>query len=283
MLEGYTGDKSFIKEALKLNTPRDYKRAWDMMTGVRLGILPATIGAASLQEQKTGGWLDGYQKGGNNLSESTFVRKPIVNIKQPNRQPTADDLAWYSMIGAQERQPDVLQEKQAQGKGSKAWDIMMNPFTAAGHMYQHGSIPDNFTQGPTSALDIAPSFVNPLFAAEMIYNTGKAAVNPQTYKDIAKTAQGLGMKAMGKEGPEGWQEAGLNTLGMGIDAAFALPGVKMAKGLKKNIGKSINKSINKTAKGIKKGVSENMRNYPRPAITPTNFKTGGWLDKYNNF
>ena len=477
MLEGYTGDKSFIKEALKLNTPRDYKRAWDMMTGVRLGILPATIGAAALQEQKTGGWLDkaqlgkiitrpltlltktemlskkgknmGYrkignvaglqdlirkkgaqapapmkmrsglyadtpffgmgkkpnenyrgiyavevdphnpkynwtsrvagtdnlgvapinpktgeliknipledlnvyrkkwfsdnykrldpenleeglknaklqsglenawkwgvrgtaavaahdymskdsddwapqiqnyinikQKGGNNLSESTFVRKPIVNIKQPNRQPTADDLAWYSMIAAQERQPDVLQEKQAQGKGSKAWDIMMNPFTAAGHMYQHGSIPDNFTQGPTSALDIAPSFVNPLFAAEMIYNTGKAAVNPQTYKDIAKTAQGLGMKAMGKEGPEGWQEAGLNTLGMGIDAAFALPGVKMAKGLKKNIGKSINKSINKTAKGIKKGVSENMRNYPRPAITPTNFKTGGWLDKYNNF
>jgi prefoldin subunit 5 len=228
-------------------------------------------------------YLNIKQKGGNNISESTFVRKPIVSIKQPNKQPTADDLAWYSMIAAQERQPDVLQQKQAQGKGSKAWDIMMNPFTAAGHMYQHGSIPDNFTQGPTSALDIAPSFVNPLFAAEMVYNTGKAAVNPQTYKDIAKTAQGLGMKAMGKEGPEGWQEAGLNTLGIGIDAAFALPGVRMAKGLKKNIGKSINKSINKTAKGIKKGVSENMRNYPRPAITPTNFKTGGWLDKYNNF
>jgi hypothetical protein len=223
-------------------------------------------------------YLNIKQKGGNNISESTFVRKPIVNIKKPNRQPTADDLAWYSMMAAQERQPDVLQQKQAQGKGSKAWDIMMNPFTAAGHMYQHGSIPDNFTQGPTSALDIAPQFVNPVTYAEMIYNTGKAAVNPQTYKDMAKTAQGLGMKAMGKEGPEGWQEAGLNTLGMGIDAVFALPGVKMAKGLKKNISKSINKSINKTAKGIKKGVSENMRNYPGPAITPTNFKTGGWLD-----
>jgi hypothetical protein len=206
-------------------------------------------------------YLNIKQKGGNNISESTFVRKPIVNIKKPNRQPTADDLAWYSMMAAQERQPDVLQQKQAQGKGSKAWDIMMNPFTAAGHMYQHGSIPDNFTQGPTSALDIAPQFVNPVTYAEMIYNTGKAAVNPQTYKDMAKTAQGLGMKAMGKEGPEGWQEAGLNTLGIGLDAAFALPGLKMAKGLKKNIGKSINKSINKTAKDVKKGVSENIKNY----------------------
>jgi hypothetical protein len=280
MLENYKGNKPFIKDALKLNNSRDYKRAWDMMTGVRLGLVPGAIGAGyALQEQKMGGWLDKAQKGINH-SESTFVRKPIVNIKKPNRQPTADDLAWYSMMAAQERQPDVLQQKQAQGKGSKAWDIMMNPFTASGHLYQHGSIPDNFTEGPTSALDIAPQFVNPAFYAEALYNVGKVAVNPQTYKDMAKTAQGLGMKAMGKEGPEGWQEAGFNTLGNALDVAFALPGLKMAKKAKSNIIKSIDKA----GKGVKKEIGKSMRNYnPRSASPPTNFKTGGWLDKYNNF
>lgn len=70
MLESYTGGKKFIKDALKLDTPRDYKRAWDMLSGVRLGIIPAalTTGAAAATgqdtpQQKTGG-VRTYLKGG---------------------------------------------------------------------------------------------------------------------------------------------------------------------------------------------------------------------------
>lgn len=62
MLESYTGGKKFIKDALKLDTPRDYKRAWDMLSGVRVAIIPAALTIAALKTQKTGG-VRKYQTG----------------------------------------------------------------------------------------------------------------------------------------------------------------------------------------------------------------------------
>ena len=57
VLDSYSGSKSFVRDALKLNTPRDYKRAWDMLSGVRLGITGAMAAgtASQLPEKKNGG------------------------------------------------------------------------------------------------------------------------------------------------------------------------------------------------------------------------------------
>jgi hypothetical protein len=54
MLDSYKGSKSFMKDALKLETNRDYKRAWDMLSGVRLGLVPPAmlLGAGATTQQK---------------------------------------------------------------------------------------------------------------------------------------------------------------------------------------------------------------------------------------
>lgn len=56
ILDSYQGNKKFIKDALKLNTSRDYKRAWDMLSGVRVGYAGAAYlgyeGLQGLQEQQ---------------------------------------------------------------------------------------------------------------------------------------------------------------------------------------------------------------------------------------
>jgi len=57
MLDSYSGGKKFIRDALKLDNNRDYKRAWDMLSGVRLGVVPAVAGAAALQQKKEGGMI----------------------------------------------------------------------------------------------------------------------------------------------------------------------------------------------------------------------------------
>jgi len=72
ILDSYQGNKKFIKDALKLNTSRDYKRAWDMLSGVRVGYAGAAYlgyeGLQGLQEQqvpkqKFGGVLPKAQDG----------------------------------------------------------------------------------------------------------------------------------------------------------------------------------------------------------------------------
>jgi hypothetical protein len=71
ILDSYQGNKKFIKDALKLNTSRDYKRAWDMLSGVRVGYAGAAyLGYEGLQgqqsqvpQQKDGGTLPKAQLG----------------------------------------------------------------------------------------------------------------------------------------------------------------------------------------------------------------------------
>ena len=202
-----------------------------------------------------GGWLDQYQNAG-----TTGVKKPnILSAKelastQPGQKISKEDqMAMLAMQAATERQPDMLRTAEKQGLGSKAWEILMNPMTAATNLYQKGYLPDNFSQGPTNPLDIAPQFVNPAFYAEAIYNTGKAAFNPQTYKDLGNTAIAAGKLAFDQPVSDEEKIASLNTLGTVFDAS-------MAKGASKIVKKALNKKLEKTVNDVRKGMAEQMAN-----------------------
>lgn len=222
------------------------------------------LSSKGLTRRKNGGWLDTMQKGGISR-DNTSVKKP--NILNPtelaNAQPyrklsKEEQMPMYVDSAIANRQPDELRKTKKQGFGSKAHEVFMNPFTALTNLYQHGTLPDNFSQGETNALDFAVGAINPLTYLEAAYNTGKAAFDPETYKDLGKTV-GLGVNALaGDQSPDEWKQAGFNTLFKGLDAS-------MVKGAGKMIGKNakriINTNINKTSKNIKKGLDEQAGRY----------------------
>jgi hypothetical protein len=237
-------------------------------------LAPIGIGAAALQEEKDGGWLDQYQNAG-----STGVRQPFVLSPQEiaQAQAIADYKKYKASLSKEDKlallsqQPSgqpahTLRKTEKQGLGSKAYEVLINPFTAATNLYQHGSLPDNFSQGPTNALDIAPQWINPAFYAEAVYNTGKAAFKPQTYSDIAKTVQTGALAAMGEDIGNDWQEPVLNTVGIVLDAG-------MAKGAGKQLKKVAKKLNNKAARtyiNLKQGLGEGLKE----SNIPTNMREG---------
>ncbi len=201
-----------------------------------------------------GGWLDTYQNAG-----TTGVRKPYILSQQElaaaqaesefKKLPKKEQIAYYNQLAAANKEPDMLRATEKQGIASKAWEVLMNPFTAATNLYQHKYLPDNFSQGPTNALDIAPQMVNPAYYAESIYNIGKAAVNPQTYKDLVTTGKAAAMYALDQPLTDEEKIAALNTLGTVVDASFARGAGKTAK-------KAINKQLNKTLNNVRQGMAE---------------------------
>jgi hypothetical protein len=217
-----------------------------------------------LPKEEYGGWLDAMQKGGISR-DNTSVRKPntlnpteLANAQPYRKLSKEEQMPMYVDSAIANRQPDVLRKTEKQGMGSKAHEVVMNPFTAATNLYQHGRLPDNFSQGETNALDFAVGAINPLTYLEAAYNTGKAVFDPQTYKDLGKTA-GLAVNALsGDQSPDEWKEAGLNTLFKGLDASMAKGAGKMVS---KNAKRIINTNINKTSKNIKKGLEEQAGKY----------------------
>ena len=149
-----------------------------------------------------GGWLDQYQNAG-----TTGVRKPYIlsDAELANAQPyqklsKEEELAWLAMQPSQ--QPEhILRQTEKQGKGSKAWEVLMNPMTAATNLYQKGYLPDNFSQGPTNPLDIAFQMVNPLWRIDSAISAANA-VKEGDYTSAA------------------------------VDAAFTTPWGKVVKGAK---------------------------------------------------
>ena len=213
-------------------------------------------------------WLN--QKKNNSLrsqmsKDNTSVKKPyILNptelaYAQPYRKLSKEEqMPMYVDSAIANRQPDELRKTKKQGFGSKAHEVVMNPFTALTNLYQHGTLPDNFSQGETNALDFAVGAINPLTYLEAAYNTGKAAFDPETYKDLGKTV-GLGVNALaGDQSPDEWKQAGLNTLFKGLDASMVKGAGNMVS---KNAKRIINKNINKTSKNIKKGLEEQAGKY----------------------
>lgn len=208
-----------------------------------------------------GGWLDAYQNAG-----STGVKKPHVLSPTELAQAQAYDeqkkyeaslskdqkLALLSMKANDEREPDILRATEKQGMGSKIWEVINNPMTAATNLYQHGYLPDNFSQGPSNYLDLPISLHNPAFYAEAAYNTGKAAVDPETYKNLAKTVRAGAHGAVGAPVSQEDAMAAANTLGVLIDAGFARSAGKKVK-------KVLNKNLEKTVNNVRKGMAEQAK------------------------
>ena len=218
-----------------------------------------------LPKEEDGGWLDTMQVGGTS-KESTSVRKPnllnaneLANARPYQKLSKEDQMAMYVDSAIANRQPDELRKTKKQGFSSKAHDVVMNPFKAAGYLSKYGRLPDNFTEDDeTNALDFAPMAINPLTYLEAGYNTGKALFDPETYKDLVKTA-GLGVTSLaGEQAPDEWKQAGLNTLFKGLDASMVKGAGKMVS---KNAKRIINKNINKTSKNIQKGLDEQASRY----------------------
>jgi len=178
MLDGYKGSKSFVKDALKLNTPRDYKRAWDMLSGVRLGLvgagaytLPQVIDA--VPEQKYGGWLDKYQ-GDKDPSQVNKSKLPPLWEAVPGLYPTeqvapavstAVNNASTNRIGS-----DLKFIKQAEDISRKTGTpkeeviAQMNMFPAIQQEAERvaaitGEKPDYYQAGQNLKLNIRPDFV----------------------------------------------------------------------------------------------------------------------------
>jgi hypothetical protein len=81
MLDSYTGSKPFIKDALKLDNKRDYKRAWDMLSGVRLGVVPAVGAAAVLQQKKKGGVINDDMGQWAHPGKVTRIKSPYITMQ----------------------------------------------------------------------------------------------------------------------------------------------------------------------------------------------------------
>ena len=186
-----------------------------------------------------GGWLDQYQNAG-----STGVKKPYVLSPQQlaQAQANAEQAAYEKGLSKDEqlallasrnpRAEDTIRAAEHQGKGSKAWEVITHPFTAATNLYQHGRLPDNFSEGPNNYLDASMyAFMAPLYA-ESIYNTAGAAFNPETYKNLAKTVRAGAHSLVGQPVSQEDINASLGTLGTVVDATLARSGAKkLIKGI----------------------------------------------------
>lgn len=119
---------------------------------------------------------------------------------------------------------------QRQSKTSKASEVFWNPFTAAKYVVNNQRIPDNFSQGETSDSDIMTLF-NPIhgaaFTLESLYNLGKAAFDPNTYRALGTIAQS-GV-APGTVGSNEYMQAIQDISGPAAAALFTRMGYKQGK------------------------------------------------------
>ena len=162
-----------------------------------------------------------------NPSKKALTQEDSEFMKLPFEQRKAIKLNKLSQQNPKD--PDLLQATEEQGLGSKTWDAVSHPFTAATNLYKYGRLPNNFTQGPRNDLDLAADVINPATYINAAARTAKAATTGKTYTDIPKALGSLAVNLAGDEAPSDWNEAGMSTAGVAGDALLAMTGLKGVK------------------------------------------------------
>ena len=91
-------------------------------------------------------------------------RKDVLDyISNMNRE--SDMQAERDRVNSQSIRPSAKQSF-----GSKAFEVALNPMTAAGYVARNESLPDNFSRGPRNALDYAVDMINPAQYANDLKN-----------------------------------------------------------------------------------------------------------------
>lgn len=184
-------------------------------------------------------------------------------------------IAAYNRAVAESSTPDILQVRKEQPVEDKIMDAVLNPFTAATNLYQHGYLPDYFTQGPKNINDIpaqiAFSYTNPgkvlsmaKASTELVPDIAKVVKDPtsgRNYLDIADDILSMAHVSSLTDKVPGFVKA-INDFKK-KELGF-LPG-----GLSVNVG-NIKKLYSNESK------METGLDRPHP------FQYGGWLDEYTD-
>ena len=174
-----------------------------------------------------------------NIKESTLTKKGAVTrdskgvVVLPNEQGVYEP---YS--------PEVgeVSKYTPQSTASKTWEVLTNPLTAVGYGVRNQRLPDNFSLGDRSNLDMATDVINPAFyineASQFVKNTGSGLMN---------TAQG------------NFSDGAVDFLGAGLNVLSAVPLAKGAKPLLNKAGRAL---------GTESGLLSNAYKYNPLAFKP---------------
>jgi ribosomal protein L37AE/L43A len=220
--------------------------------------------------------------------ETKLYAKPDTNVIRPESAGyiTKDSpeiigkaiphkIAAYNRAVAESSTPDILQVRKEQPVEDKIMDAVLNPFTAATNLYQHGYLPDYFTQGPKNINDIpaqiAFSYTNP----GKVLGMAKAAT--KLAPDIAKVAKD--------------PTSGRNYLNI-ADDILSMAHVASLTNKVPGFVKAINDFKKKELGFLPGGLSVNVGNIKKLYSNeskmekgldrPHPFQYGGWLDEYTD-
>ena len=141
-------------------------------------------------------WLDKFPDGGKIKDErleaierpdNTYVKPTFteVNIKKPIKT-AKEQKAKFNKLSKEEQERVLynqyaqkhgdIKPVQNQSLGSKTWEVLTHPMTAAGYKARHENLPDNFSRGEINAHETATNLVNPFFYADEAKNLVKNVV-----------------------------------------------------------------------------------------------------------
>ncbi len=152
------------------------------------------------------------------------MQKEVANREAYNQANTGN-IPYEEWIKLQSSpRKDMMSATKPTSKADKLLEILKNPVTAAQYAINKQPIPNNLS-GNRNIFDYATDVLNPAFYGKAIANTASNVVNPEAYKDLAKTAL-YGATALTGDEASDLEAPALNTFGRAMDAAIALPALK---------------------------------------------------------
>lgn len=152
------------------------------------------------------------------------MQKEVANREAYN-QANIGNIPYEEWVKLQSSpKKDMMSATKPTSKADKLLEILKNPVTAAQYAINKQPIPNNLS-GNRNIYDYATDVLNPAFYGKAITNTAGNIVDPQTYKDLAKTAL-YGATALTGDEASDLEAPSMRTFGRAMDAAIALPALK---------------------------------------------------------
>ena len=87
--------------------------------------------------------------------------KKIAAIKKQYKVDDATAKKWYANSKNSNQEQNEIRQYTPQSTLSKTWEVLANPMTAFGYAARNQDLPDNFSRGEKSILDIPTDIINP--------------------------------------------------------------------------------------------------------------------------
>jgi hypothetical protein len=157
------------------------------------------------------------------------MQNEIVNREAFNKANTGN-IPYEEWVKLQSSpRKDMMSSTKPTSKADKLLEILKNPVTAAQYAINKQPIPNNLS-GDRNIYDYATDVLNPAFYGKAIANTASNVVDPEAYKDLAKTAL-YGATALTGDEASDLEAPSMRTFGRAMDAAIALPALKGLKNM----------------------------------------------------